>query len=404
MEIGEVKQRLIAAYRRAIDTVDGARCVRHYIETHPLGEHSAVIAIGKAAAAMMDGLPRAGEGLVISDRDYIPDNWSHAGIEVCLGEHPVPGQGSFAAGTRLVSFLQKLPANNEILFLVSGGTSSLVEVPAQGISEDDIRRANDWLLGSGLDIRAMNAVRKRLSQIKGGGLLDFLQPAQRVTALYLSDVRGDDPGTIGSGLLVPVGESTEVHASLPAWLARKLRRTDSRQNPPIDIHHEIVANLSMAKQAAAEYGREQDFDVTDHAEFVEGDAWETGLRLGRYLIEAPAGLHVWGGETTVQLPAHPGTGGRSQVLALGLASAIDGVAGISALAAGTDGRDGNSGFAGAFVDGSSILRAQNQGIDYRDLLGAANVAELFGVLGDGLPAGLTGTNVMDLVIAFKTAT
>jgi glycerate 2-kinase len=247
-------------------------------------------------------------------------------------------------------------------------------------------------------------VRKGLSRIKGGGLLPRLEGRQ-VTALAISDVPGDPPGAIGSGLLVPAPDLMQQIASLPLpdWLSTQLK---AGLAPRVEFNGrapalQIVANLASAKQAAAERARQLGYAVTLHAAFLEGDAAHAGDRLALALREGEPGISIWGGETTVQLPPEPGQGGRNQHLALAAAMRLQGAEGCYLLAAGTDGSDGPTQDAGALVDAGSIQRARQEGFDAAASLAAADAGRLLEASGDLVTTGPTGTNVMDLVIGLK---
>ena len=312
--------------RAALSRVAGDAAVRRWLDDHPLSGDWAVLALGKASGPMLSGAsevlgPGLVDALVVTAPGYAEE--VPAGVTLLKGAHPVPDAHSLAAGDALVAFLQRQPASRHLLFLISGGASSMVEVLREGLNGDDLARVNQWLLGSGLAIDGMNAVRKSLSRIKGGGLLAHIGD-RPVTALLISDVPGDDPAAIGSGLLVPdraVGAMVS-RLGLPPWL-RKLVG-----NPPACPAHGpepvLVATNRDARLAAAEAARALGYRVFVHDELLGGDAAAAGCDLAGFLLGALPGIHVWGGETTVRLPAHPGRGGRNQHLALAAAGVMGG--------------------------------------------------------------------------------
>ncbi|MFM1892302.1 MAG: hypothetical protein RLZ44_1379, partial [Pseudomonadota bacterium] len=308
---------------------------------------------------------------------------------------------SLAAGERLLAFLRDLPPDLPLLALVSGGASALVEVPRPGVTLEDLQRANAWLLASGLPIGEMNKVRKALSRIKGGGLLNYVGK-RPVLGLLISDVPYDEPAVIGSGLLVPAAPG-ELPA-LPDWLAELTGAAAEEASPPSECPELVlVATLGDALDAAAAAGTAAGLAVHRHPEFLEGEAAERGRALAAFLLEAPPGLHLWGGETTVTLPAEPGRGGRNQHLALAAAELLDGRDDLVLLAAGTDGSDGPTEDAGGLVDGGTWGRALREGLDPRRALQRADAGSVLAATGDLVHTGPTGTNVMDLVIALKRA-
>lgn len=409
-EAREARDTLARIYCAALAAVDGRAAVRRALVARPLSGLVWLTAIGKAAESMTLGaLDRLGDscagGLLIGKHPpEDPRPLTARGIAPMTGGHPLPSADSLSAGERLLRNLAETPSDATLLFLISGGASSLVEVPAFGLGLAELQRANRWLLGSGLPIGAMNRVRTALSRIKGGGLLAAL-PERPLRVLAISDVPGDDPSVIGSGLLVPApdlaGELSGLE--LPSWLAEWTARGLAER--PVAVRHgpvvELVANLDLAKSAAAETARALGLPVRVHACFLEGDAGERGAELARALRDGPPGVQVWGGETTVRLPEAPGRGGRNQHLALAAAIEIAGRRDCFLLAAGTDGTDGATEDAGALVDGGTLERAVVDSLDARSCLARADSGTLLAASGDLIHTGPTGTNVMDLVLGLK---
>ena len=395
---------LLQLFQTALQAVEGRRVTRRWLEAHPPGTPLALVAIGKAAEQMAAGAleapsVEAAEGLVITRAGQTTGLLEgRREIRLLEADHPLPGEASLAAGRALLQFLQRQPQERPLLFLISGGASALVEVPEPGIGLELLGRVNRWLLGSGLDIAAMNAVRRRMSAIKGGKLLRWVddRPAQ---VLLISDVRGDDPAIIGSGLLCPPREGTLPE--LPEWLAKALPPpTEVKFTPP---PHHLVATLDQALKAAARQAEEIGLQVHLDGRCLEGDARQAGEAFARHLLQAPPGLHLRGGETTVKLPEHPGRGGRNQHLALAAARIIEGRDDLLILAAGTDGSDGNTTDAGALVDGGTIERARLHGFDALRALDRADSGTLLEASGDLVHTGPTGTNVTDLLMGLKLA-
>ncbi|HSO81717.1 glycerate kinase type-2 family protein [Thiocapsa sp.] len=402
---------LLEVFAAALRAAQGRAVVGQALAAQPLhGGPVWICAIGKAAQSMALGAcdalgPRVVGGLLITKPGHL-DHTAIAGlgIESLIGGHPVPDAGSLAAGRRLICALGALPPKTEVLFLISGGASSLVEVPIAGLDLADLRRMSQWLLGSGLPIDAVNRVRKAVSRIKGGGLLSLL--GDRPTrVLAISDVPGDDPGVIGSGLLVPeVGLAEGVAGlDLPAWLSEWVERGLAERGPlpTRGPQIELVATLETAKSAAAAAGRRAGLAVRIDAQPVEGDAALAGRRRARALLSGPPGLSIAGGETTLRLPDAPGRGGRNQHLALAAAIELAGHADAVLLSAGTDGTDGPTDDAGALVDGATLERIQDAGLDAADGLHRADSGTLLEASGDLIRTGPTGTNVMDLILGWR---
>lgn len=405
---------LLDIYAKAVAAVQGAACVERCLAARPWRGAVHVVAVGKAAAAMLAGAQAAlGSSLhaallITKPGHAAPETARDARVTVIEAGHPLPDQRSLAAGAALLNFVAQAPPATPLLFLISGGASSLVEVLPPGVSLADLRRVNHWLLGSGLAIHAMNALRKQLSCIKGGRLATHLQ-GRPVLQLLISDVAGDAPADIGSGLLAPPPENAEpAPADLPKWLRELLHRAPPP--PPADapcfnsIETRVIANLDQALTAAAQAARERGYAVHAHADGLRGDAAAQGRRLAAELLQGPAGVHIWGGETTVVLPPRPGRGGRNQHLALAAALTLAGHDKVWLLAAGTDGSDGDGEDAGALVDGGTLARGELARLEAAECLRRADAGTFLEASGDLINTGPTGTNVMDLVIGLKEMT
>ena len=419
---------LMEGYRAALDAVGGRESVRRRLAVEKVLAPRFAFAVGKAAAYMMAGafdvLGERIEGALVVTRH------GHAGgvldpgwpVEVVESSHPVPDASCLAAGRALLGFIDAVPGDADVLALVSGGASALVEVLPEGFAASDLARVNEYLLAAGHPIGAMNRVRKRISRIKGGRLARYAAP-RRMLNLAISDVPGDDPKVIGSGLLV--AHSSEDLAvddlGLPPWLVEMGRRA-----PPLAggdattrasagcIRTEVIARPADARAAVVAACRSAGIDVVEHPSLLQGDAVETGRRIGREIAQAKPAAHVRMGETTVVLPPNPGRGGRCQSLALAAAMEIGGSTGAGApvagigegagacvLAAGTDGSDGPGEDAGALVDAGTIARGAAAGLDPERSLRAADAGTFLEASGDLVHTGPTGTNVMDLVVAMK---
>ncbi|MCU7905930.1 MAG: DUF4147 domain-containing protein [Candidatus Thiodiazotropha sp. (ex Epidulcina cf. delphinae)] len=403
------RKQLVEIFQAALASVEGRIAVSGRLKQNPLPGPVGLIAIGKAAQAMASGAHdclgnRIERALIISKTGHVDFPFCRRQAwEALEAAHPVPDQTSLQAGLRLLRFVSET-ADRPLLFLISGGASSLVEVPIGGVDLPFLIRTNDWLLGSGLQIAQMNGVRKALSRIKGGGLLQWLGE-RKVRVLAISDVPGDLPAVIGSGLLTPEPDLQRQLASLvlPAWLDERLReglrqRIGMDRAPPAV---EIVATLRDAEAAAAQRAGELGFPVFLYQDMLRGDATATGRRLARALLQGPSGVAIWGGETSVKLPPAPGQGGRNQHLALAAARELAGSTVCYLLAAGTDGTDGPTKDAGALVDGGTIARAELEGFEAERSLAAADAGRLLEASGDLITTGPTGTNVMDLVIGLR---
>jgi len=406
---------LLDCLRAALDEVDARRCVARSLGRQPLRGEWHVMAIGKAAAAMTLGAhdalgPRMPDALVVTKADHVPDELRNVpGVEIIESAHPLPDERSLHAGAVAVDRLHRSPRASRWLFLVSGGASGLVEHLVPGVGLDQLRRFNAWALGAGLDITAINRLRQRLSLIKGGGLARSLG-RRRGLALMISDVPGDDPRLIGSGLLhaSPVrsaARDASLIAALPSDLVplfagkrrKKLRRDAGR------LPVRIIASNGAACRAAARRGRALGYTVSLHRARFAGDARALARRFTRTLLRSsPDSMHVWGGESTVRLPANPGRGGRNQQLALQAAVELAGRDDVALLAAGTDGIDGVTDDAGAIVDGETAVCGTDQELDAAASLAAADAGWFLERCGALVHTGPTLTNVGDLVLAIRS--
>lgn len=399
---------LLELYRAALTAVGGRRCVADgLVGAGGLPEALSGIAIGKAAAAMcrgaMDALgPRLPRTLAITK--YGHGHGLTEATELIEAGHPTPDGNSLLAGRRLLEFIADTPAGQGLVFLISGGASALVEVLPEGVELEDLARVNAWLLGSGLPIDAMNRVRKSLSCIKGGRLARHLH-GRPTLVLLISDVPGNDPAVIGSGLLAADPDAPRAGPDLPAWIQNLVGRAPPAPRPGDPalalIPRRILADNRAALEAARAAARARGFDVHLHEAPLSGDAAKCGRDLAAFLREAPAGVHLWGGETTVRLPREPGRGGRNQHLGLAAAEGLEGAPDVCLLAAATDGSDGPTEDAGALVDGGTLRRGREAGLDAGVSLRGADAGRFLEASGDLLQTGPTGTNVMDLVIALK---
>ena len=419
------RHHLFEVYKAALLSVQGGSRTHESLNQCVLDDSVSVVAIGKAAASMMGGAlsalgARLEAGLIITKSGYCEGGKDFAGgstakkIQCIEAGHPIPDKRSLSAGKELLSFIDRQPLSRTLVFLISGGTSSLVESLPEGVSLTDLHKLNEWMLASGLGITAMNSVRGTISCIKSGRLAKYIN-GRKVINLLISDVPGDAPHIIGSGLLsanpdvkksLPEAlKSALPNHKIPKWLDQLVVNTE--QAPlandacfnSIDTH--VIATIMDAKRAAANAASAFDYEVILHEELIHGDAVATGKQLAHDLHNSRPALHIWGGETTVCLPENPGRGGRNQHLALAAATVLDGHKDYWLLAAGTDGSDGPTTDSGGLVDGETLARGISSGFDAEIALAEANSGEFLAATNDLICTGPTGTNVMDLVIGLK---
>jgi hydroxypyruvate reductase len=334
-------------------------------------------------------------------------------IEIIESAHPVPDEASERAARRILAAVSGLGPDDLVIALISGGGSALMELPAEGMTLADMQAVNRALLASGATIAEMNAVRKHLSAVKGGRLAAAARPA-RVVTLAISDVPGDDPGTIASGPTVAdattLADARAVIArravDLPAS-AQAVLRTGAETPKPGELSEDvrIIAAPSLALSAAAEIARRNGLTPLILGDAIEGEAREVGtvmagiarsVRAYGQPVAAPAVL-LSGGETTVTIGGGAaGRGGRNTEFLLGFAIAMAGAPGVWALAGDSDGMDGTSDAAGAFVAPDTLARGHAVERDARDRLAAHDSYTFFEAIGDLVRTGPTLTNVNDI--------
>ena len=404
------RKHVLEIFEAGVARVKGFNAVADYLQQHALGGDYYLLAVGKAASSMSLGAlsvmkDQIVSGLVITKHDHTEDELrAHENITTMESDHPVPGESSLAAGKALIQFVNDAPADARFLVLFSGGASSLMEELAEGMNLEKLAKLNKVLLSIGFDITQMNQVRRAISHIKGGRLANFINGRQTV-ALLISDVPGDDPAVIGSGPLTPVDEDIN-DIDLPDSITSILAGVTFTPAPAAELFNNItthvIATLDDAKHAAAKCAEALNYSVNTHPEFMEGNAEEKAAELCRYMATAEAGIHIWGGETSLMLPDKPGRGGRNQHLAAVAAGELAGSDDLVFLAAGTDGTDGPTPDAGGLVDGQTVQRGQAQALDIGAFIAAADTGNYLEKTGDLVTTGPTGTNVMDLVVALKT--
>jgi glycerate 2-kinase len=396
-----------------------------------------LVALGKASLAMAEAAVGSLElaamelsgGVVIAPSDGPSP---HARVTVLVGDHPVPSTGSRAASDAIAALVDRIGGNGTVFVLLSGGATSLVAAPADGVNERDLTWMFDALLSSGADITVMNAIRKRFTRWGAGRLARALAPA-RVHCLIVSDVVGDDIPSIGSGPCAPDPHtSADVlalidRAGLESYVPKPLRDL-LNDAPPVasppaaddalfaTVECAVILGNRNALDAAADAARSLGAaQVRVVTEPLLDDATFTAQRLVDELVRfreadppdadgsASFGCMIWGGETTVRLGAgEPQRGGRCQELALAAADALraEGDRGmrITLLAAGTDGRDGNSDAAGGIVDALTWDAIRDAGRDPADDLAEHRSHDALDSVAALLRTGLSGTNVGDVVI------
>jgi len=394
-----LRRRLLDLFQTGLAAVAGDRVTREALDagrTRPVH----LLAVGKAAGSMAAGALQALGGQVERGLVVVPHGYPTEGLEglsVMTAGHPLPDADSLAAGAAARDFVAAVPPDHELLVLLSGGASALMEALPPGMTLDELRALNEWMLGSGLDIHAMNRIRQAVSRIKGGGLARCLR-TPHAEVLLISDVPDDDPAAIGSGPFhAPLAGPLPA---LPEALGRWVRKDRVAGTLPA-IPHRVIASVDHALAAIETAARRMGLSCRRVPGRFSGDAEALGRQFATDLRAAPPQLWLAGGESSVRLPPHPGRGGRNQQLALAAATVLDGGADCALLAAGTDGRDGSTPDAGALVDGGTVARGRAAGLDPEAALAAADAGRFLEESGDLVHTGPTGTNVADLVLGLR---
>jgi hydroxypyruvate reductase len=414
-------------YQVAVQSALPAHAMAAHMPTPPKGR-TVVIGAGKAGASMAhafsDLWPADAPltGLVVTRYHHTPPRTGllQCRIEIVEAAHPVPDAAGMAAAQRMLHMVQGLGPEDLVVCLISGGGSSLLTLPAEGLSLTDKQTINRQLLESGANIVEMNCVRKHLSRIKGGRLAQACGNTPLLT-LAISDVPGDDVSVIASGPTVP-DETTCADAldllqrhriTVPAPVMDRLRSGELETPKPDDPQWQgrqvcMLATPMQALQAAAVQARAWGLVAHVLSDEIEGESSEVG-RVHAALARAagrrgspfktPCVL-LSGGETTVTVRPLPegwqrGKGGRAGEFCLGLALALQGQARVWGLAADTDGIDGMESNAGARVTPDTLARAQAMGLKAADHLVRNDAHGFFSALGDLVITGPTYTNVND---------
>lgn len=424
----ELRSDALDAWRAGVRAASPVAAVERALRTRPELRASSVgtlvVATGKAAVAMLRGVGPGARGWAIvpedSDTAGVP-----IGVNVLRGGHPLPTREGIEASREVLAAVSRLDERARLLYLVSGGSSALFEVPLDAIDEDDLIDAYSLLLASGMPIDEMNSVRRALSRVKAGGLARAAYPASVVT-LAVSDVPGDSALDIGSGPTVastePPGRALEIverydlAGALPASVLAVLRGAAGRSQPesralgtPVERaarieSFEILVRAAQAEEAAEDRLAERDYEIVSAPmATLAGDAtkaaWQLVETFEKLAASGDRSALVLGGETTVRLPQNPGRGGRNQHVAALLAAALAGRKGFACMVGGTDGRDGNSEAAGALVDGATAARVAAAGQELRDAIARFDSGSALAAAGDAVVTGPSGTNVADLLVA-----
>lgn len=407
-------QRLLRElFASAIDAAHPRQVLADFLPAERSGR-VIVIGAGKAAAAMAEVVEREWQGEVSG---LVVTRYEHGAncqkIEVVEAAHPVPDDAGERVARRVLELCSGLGEDDKVIFLLSGGGSSLLALPAEGITLKDKQAVNKALLKSGATIGEMNCVRKHLSAIKGGRLAKACWPAS-VYTYAISDVPGDeatviasgptvaDPTTSAEALAILARYGIEIPVNVRAWLQNPASETVKPGDPCLSrSHFQLIARPQQSLDAAAAKVREAGLNVLILGD-LEGESREVAkvhagiarqVALHGQPVKAPCVI-LSGGETTVTVRGN-GRGGRNAEFLLSLTDSLKGLPGVYALAGDTDGIDGSEDNAGALMTPDSYARAAALGLSSSDELDNNNGYGYFAALDQLIVTGPTRTNVND---------
>jgi hydroxypyruvate reductase len=413
---------LLESFQAALKAADPLHIVPSHLPEPPRGR-TVVVGAGKAAASMALAVEQHWppdkplEGVVITRYGHgLPTRR----VRVVEAGHPVPDEHGEAAAAEILALASSLGEDDLLLVLVSGGGSSLLSLPVEGVPMADLKAVTRALLASGAPIQDINTVRKHLSRIQGGRLAAATRA--RIHALVISDVTGDDPTHIASGPCAgdptTFADAVEVlrrfgvtpPTSIAAHLAKGMRGETEETPKPGDARLEraanhLIANAHYSLAKAADFLETRGIPYAILGDTVTGESSEVAkvyAALAREIrgfgqpFYPPVAL-ISGGETTVTVRGN-GRGGRCTEFLLSLAVSLDGLEGTWALACDTDGIDGSEDNAGAVLTPDALARARDKGIEAKKLLANNDGYGFFEALGDLVVTGPTRTNVNDFRI------
>jgi glycerate-2-kinase len=384
-----------------------------------------VVGGGKASGSMAEALEDILGGYIKAGVVNVPHGDQSKTIRIKLhkASHPIPDQAGVEGAKQMVKIAHKAGKDDLLICLISGGGSSLMPLPREGVTLEDERQLTEILLKSGAAINEVNVVRKHISDFKGGLLAKHAYPAT-VLNLILSDVVGDDLASVASGPTVPdpstftdakrvlekygVWELTppSIRKILSEGAQGKVADTPKNGDPVFDkVHNVIVGNNRIACSAAVDQLKAEGANTLWLTSMLEGEARYAGTVIASICREIfvsgnplrrPVGI-VLGGETTVKV-AGSGVGGRNQELTLAAALKLNGLEACTIASLSTDGVDGPTDAAGAIADGYTLKRAEQASLDAERFLANNDSYSFFQNLDDLIFTGQTGTNVNDVSV------
>ncbi|MDQ3883672.1 MAG: glycerate kinase [Thermoproteota archaeon] len=425
---------ILSTLEAAIDSVRPASLIKHAIKFSNSkltvrDIHGNVSKLGEFDRVYVVGAGKATFGMAYAVCSVLDDKIAAGAITVPYGtkakeikrvlvteaSHPIPDNAGIRGTRNILSILRTADQNDLVIFLISGGGSALMPMPASGITLADKQKTTNLLLRSGASIQEINTVRKHLSAVKGGQLLRHVNQSCLLLSLVLSDVIGDNLGMIASGPTYPDSSTftdalnilRKYYIKGPAAVIHyidKGAKGEIEETPkPQDrlfsrIHNVLIGNNAIACKAAVSYLKKRGIQAVNLGSEFDGEAKEFGMFLARRASGLGSKRHaiVAGGETTVKLGrSKNGLGGRNQETALSFLAGLD-RADVAIGCMGTDGIDGNSDAAGALVSPKTIMLAEK--VDLDKYLNTHDSYHAFEKLNSLIFTGFTGTNVNDIAI------
>ena len=404
MELREAAQSIISAAIRF--TLPDEAVVRA-LRAHDFGHSVYLVAIGKAAwqmaRAACDYLgEKVVQGIVITKYGHVKGELPR--MEMWEAGHPVPDENSCRATARAMQMVGGLTAGDTVLFLVSGGGSSLFESPLVPLCE--LKNITDQLLSCGADIREINTIRKRLSAVKGGRFAEICMPA-RVYSVVLSDIIGDPLDMIASGPAYPdastAKEAQEIAEKYRLSLSERARALLECELPRHigNVESIITGSVRQLCHAASAESSRLGYEphvLTASLNCTARDAGKVLASIAQYHAQTPVPLaFIMGGETVVRITGN-GKGGRNQELALAAAPDIAGLPNVAIFSVGSDGTDGPTDAAGGYVDSQTAGKLEREGIKIEKVLMDNDAYHALERVNGLIMTGPTGTNVNDLSV------
>jgi len=442
MDITRLRQDAIKIFEYGIKSVDPANAIKRNLafEDNRLDIHGKIYDLSAYENIFIIGMGKASAAMAKAIEDLLGNRIKGGMVNVKYGHtvplkivraneagHPVPDQAGLAGTNQILRLLKQTGQKDLVICLISGGGSALLPCPAEGITLEDKQRVTKALLDCGATIHEINALRKKISKVKGGRLARLVYPSTLIS-LILSDVIGDNLDSIASGPTVPdkttfadclsILEKHKIHGEIPISILQYVERGchgDVEETPKADdpifvrTQNVIIGSNKQALSAAKEKADNLGYNALILSSFIEGETTEVAkvhAAIAKEILSTgnPVGRPscvVSGGETTVKIKGG-GLGGRNQEFALAAAIAIDGLEKVVMLSAGTDGTDGPTEAAGAIADGSTIRRSKELGMVAGKYLRENDSYNFFKPLGDLIITSPTNTNVMDLRIILVT--